>query len=76
VTTVDLRLNEPRFVKMPDIMKAKRKPLETIPLPDMGIETPPELENLGCEPPPQRAGGFKVDSVAELVSALNDKGVL
>jgi electron transfer flavoprotein beta subunit len=76
VATVDLRLNEPRFVKMPDIMKAKRKPLETMPLEEMGIEMPAELEDLGCEPPPQRAGGIRVESVAELVSALNDKGVL
>jgi electron transfer flavoprotein beta subunit len=76
VATVDLRLNEPRFVKMPDIMKAKRKPLETIALADVGIDVPPTLENLGCEPPPQRAGGIRVESVAELVAALNEKGVL
>ena len=76
VATVDLRLNEPRFVKLPDIMKAKRKPLETIALADVGIDVPPTLENLGCEPPPQRAGGIRVESVAELVAALNEKGVL
>jgi electron transfer flavoprotein beta subunit len=76
VATVDLRLNEPRFVKMPDIMKAKRKPLETIALADVGIDVPPALEDLGCEPPPQRAGGIRVESVAELVAALNEKGVL
>jgi len=76
VFTVDLRLNEPRFVKMPDIMKAKRKPLETIALDDIGIEAPPMVENLGCEPPPKRAGGTKVDSVDALISALKDKGVL
>lgn len=76
VITVDLRLNEPRFVKMPDIMKAKRKPLETIGLDSLGIEMPPQLENLGCQPPPARSGGTKVDSVADLVAALKDKGVL
>jgi electron transfer flavoprotein beta subunit len=76
VVTVDLRLNEPRFVKMPDIMKAKKKPLETLPLADIDIEMPPQIECLGCEPPPKRGGGIKVDSVAALVTALKDKGVL
>ncbi|MGB5621151.1 MAG: electron transfer flavoprotein subunit beta/FixA family protein [Gammaproteobacteria bacterium] len=76
VLTVDLRLNEPRFVKMPDIMKAKKKPLETVPFADTGIEMPPQIEHLGCEPPPKRGGGVKVDSVDALVAALKDKGVL
>jgi len=76
VFTVDLRLNEPRFVKMPDIMKAKKKPLETVAFADTGIEMPPQIENLGCEPPPKRGGGVKVDSVDALVAALKDKGVL
>jgi electron transfer flavoprotein beta subunit len=76
VVTVDLRLNEPRFVKMPDIMKAKRKPLETIAFSELGIEVPPGLESLGCEPPPSRSGGVKVDSVDALVATLKDKGVL
>ena len=76
VVSVDLRLNEPRFVKMPDIMKAKRKPLDTIALPELGVELPPVLERLGVEPPPPRAGGVKVDSVEELVSALKDRGLL
>jgi len=76
VFTVDLRLNEPRFVKMPDIMKAKKKPLETVAFADTGIDMPPQIENLGCEPPPKRGGGVKVDSVDALVAALKDKGVL
>ncbi len=76
VFTVDLRLNEPRFVKMPDIMKAKKKPLETVAFAATGIEMPPQIERLGCEPPPKRSGGVKVDSVAALVAALKDKGVL
>jgi electron transfer flavoprotein beta subunit len=76
VITVDLRLNEPRFVKMPDIMKAKRKPLEVKPFADLGIEMPPQLEIGSYEPPPRRQGGTKVDSVEALVKALKDKGVL
>lgn len=76
VVTTDLRLNEPRFVKMPDIMKAKRKPLETLPLSDLGVETVPGLEVHGYEPPPQRGGGVMVESVDELVAAMRDKGVI
>ena len=76
VITVDLRLNEPRFVKMPDIMKAKRKPLDVKPFAELGIELPPELQVGRYEPPPKRQGGVKVDSVAALVKALKDKGVL
>jgi electron transfer flavoprotein beta subunit len=76
VCTVDLRLNEPRFVKMPDIMKAKRKPLDTATLDSLEIETPPELENLGVEPPASRQSGVRVSTVDELVAALKDKGVL
>jgi electron transfer flavoprotein beta subunit len=76
VVSVDLRLNEPRFVKMPDIMKAKRKPLDTVALADLDVEMPPALERLGVEPPPPRAGGVKVESVEELVSALKDRGLV
>jgi electron transfer flavoprotein beta subunit len=76
VITVDLRLNEPRFVKMPDIMKAKRKPLDIKPFAELGVEMPPRLETSLHEPPPKRQGGTKVDSVAALVKALQDKGVL
>jgi electron transfer flavoprotein beta subunit len=76
VVTVDLRLNEPRFVKMPDIMKAKRKPLDIKPFAELGVEMPPRLETSLHEPPPKRQGGTKVDSVAALVKALQDKGVL
>jgi len=74
--TVDLRLNEPRFVKMPDIMKAKRKPLETIALADLGLEASPQLETVGFEPPPVRQAGSKVEDVPALIAALKDKGVL
>ncbi len=76
VVTADLRLNEPRFVKMPDIMKAKRKPLDTLPLAELGVEMPVTLESGACEPPPKRAGGVKVESVDALIAALKDKGVL
>jgi len=76
VVTADLRLNEPRFVKMPDIMKAKRKPLQVIPHGELGTETPPQLEVLGYEPPAEREPGVMVDSVEALVEALKAKGVV
>jgi electron transfer flavoprotein beta subunit len=76
VVTVDLRLNEPRFVKMPDIMKAKRKPLDIKPFAELGVDMPPQLEVGAHEPPPKRQGGTKVESVEALVKALKDKGVL
>jgi electron transfer flavoprotein beta subunit len=76
VVTVDLRLNEPRFVKMPDIMKAKRKPLDIRPFAELGVELPAQIETGLHEPPPKRQGGVKVESVEALVKALKDKGVL
>src|SRR5690606_20849369 len=56
VITTDLRLNQPRFVKMPDIMKAKKKPLETLAAADLGVEKPPVLETQGFSAPPKRTG--------------------
>lgn len=76
VCTVDLRLNEPRFVKMPDIMKAKRKPLDVVPLDSLGIDVPPVLESIGVEPPTGRQAGIRVSTVGELVTELKNKGVL
>ncbi len=76
VCTVDLRLNEPRFVKMPDIMKAKRKPLDVVPLDSLGIDAPPVLESIGVEPPAGRQAGIRVSTVGELVTELKNKGVL
>jgi len=76
VMTSDLRLNEPRFVKLPDIMKAKRKPLETSSLDDLGVERAADIETTAYEPPPKRGGGKKVESVDELVSELKAKGLL
>lgn len=76
VVTVDLRLNEPRYVKLPDIMKAKKKPLETIALSDLGVDVGPELKELAFAPPAERERGVMVDDVAGLVAALKDKGLV
>lgn len=76
VVTTDLRLNTPRFVKMPDIMKAKSKPLATLKLEELGVEAAPKLEATAYAPPPQRSGGHKVADVPALVAALKEKGVL
>ena len=76
VLTTDLRLNQPRFVKMPDIMKAKKKPLETVSANDLGAEKVVALETRGFEAPPKRTGGRKVESVDELVSVLQEKGLI
>ncbi|MGY6630623.1 MAG: electron transfer flavoprotein subunit beta/FixA family protein [Wenzhouxiangella sp.] len=76
VMTSDLRLNEPRFVKLPDIMKAKRKPLDTVAIGDLGVEAAAEIESVSFEPPPKRGGGKMVGSVAELVGELKNKGLL
>jgi electron transfer flavoprotein beta subunit len=76
VITADLRLNEPRYVKLPDIMKAKKKPLETLALADLGIDKSPALESRRFEPPPARQKGMMVDDVAGLVAALKDKGLI
>ncbi len=76
VMTSDLRLNEPRFVKLPDIMKAKRKPLETLALADLGAEPAADLVATAYEPPPKRGGGKLVASVAELIGELKNKGLL
>jgi len=76
VMTSDLRLNEPRFVKLPDIMKAKRKPLDEVPLGDLGVEAAPAMEVTDYEPPPKRAGGRMLESPQELVDELKNKGLL
>lgn len=76
VITVDLRLNEPRFVKLPEIMKAKKKPLDITPLSEMGVSVEEDLEMAGYEAPPKRAGGQKVEDVAALVDALKQRGLL
>ncbi|MDH3748894.1 MAG: electron transfer flavoprotein subunit beta/FixA family protein [Gammaproteobacteria bacterium] len=76
VISVDLRLNEPRYVKLPDIMKAKKKPLDQIPIADLGIESSSIIEDSHFEPPAARQKGIIVDDVAGLVSALTEKGLL
>ena len=76
VITADLRLNEPRYVKLPDIMKAKKKPLDEVALADLGIESAPALKEVAFEPPAERQKGIMVDDVAGLVAALKDKGLV
>ena len=76
VISVDLRLNEPRYVKLPDIMKAKKKPLDEIALTDLGVEAGPQIKDLSFAPPEGRQRGVKVDYVAGLVAALKDKGLV
>ena len=76
VITVDLRLNEPRYVKLPDIMKAKKKPLDEIPFAELSVAASPQLTAASFEPPSERQKGVIVDDVAGLVTALKDKGLL
>ena len=76
VVTVDLRLNEPRYVKLPDIMKAKKKPLDEIALADLGIEASPQLSETSFEAPAERQKGIMVDDVQGLIAALKDKGLV
>jgi electron transfer flavoprotein beta subunit len=76
VMSVDLRLNEPRYVKLPDIMKAKKKPLDTMGLGDFGVGDSPAFTTVKVEPPPQRSKGVMVKDVAELVDALKKKGLV
>jgi electron transfer flavoprotein beta subunit len=77
VITVDLRLNEPRYASLPNIMKAKKKPLDVKELASLGVDTAPRLKVLKVTEPPKRAGGVKVESAADLVLKLkNEAGVL
>lgn len=76
VISVDLRLNEPRFIKLPDIMKAKSKPMETVALADLGIEPAGTLGVSHYAPPAKRSKGVMVKDVAELVAALKNKGLV
>ena len=77
IVTVDLRLNEPRYASLPNIMKAKKKPIADSTAADYGVDTAPRLPVVKTTEPPARAGGAKVGSVAELVQKLkNDVGVI
>ena len=70
VVSVDLRLNTPRYASLPNIMKAKKKPLDSLSAADLGVDTTPRLSTLEVVDPPERAAGVKVASVAELVEKL------
>jgi electron transfer flavoprotein beta subunit len=76
VLTVDLRLNEPRFVKLPDIMKAKRKPLDVIELSDLGVTAENDLIIGETCPPEARSRGIMVEDTAQLVAELKQRGLL
>ncbi len=76
VVTVDLRLNEPRFVKLPDIMKAKRKPLEVISLDDLGVTAQNDLQVSHYAPPAVREKGIMVEDTAQLVAELKNRGLV
>ncbi len=75
VVTTDLRLNEPRFIKLPDIMKAKSKPIESIALDTLGVDTSVQLKTTHYAAPPKRSRGVMVKDAAELVAALKQKGL-
>ena len=73
VLSVDLRLNTPRYASLPNIMKAKKKPIQTIKVAEAGVDIAPRLKTLKVEEPPKRKGGIKVASVAELVEKLRNE---
>ncbi len=76
VVTTDLRLNEPRYASLPNIMKAKKKPIDETSAEALGVDIAPRLKVLSTAEPPRRSAGVKVGSVAELVGKLKDTGVL
>jgi len=73
VVTTDLRLNEPRYAKLPDIMKAKKKPLETLTPEDLGVDISPRLKLLKVSEPPRREAGVIVNDIAELMDKLSNE---
>jgi len=73
VVTTDLRLNEPRYASLPNIMKAKKKPIEQLTPEALGVDVTPRLVTLKVEEPAKRQGGRKVASVAELVDKLRNE---
>ncbi|NNE86245.1 MAG: electron transfer flavoprotein subunit beta/FixA family protein [Alphaproteobacteria bacterium] len=73
IVTVDLRLNEPRYASLPNIMKAKKKPIDEVSPADLGVDTAPRLQTLKVEEPPVRQAGVMVDSVAALVDKLKNE---
>ena len=77
VATADLRLNAPRFVKLPNLMQAKKKPIQTIAIAELGVNATPRLKQLSVAEPPPRKAGIRVGSITELVQKLKDEaGVL
>ena len=73
VVTADLRLNEPRYVTLPNIMKAKKKPLEVVKPADLGVDVTPRIKTLSVNEPPKRLAGIKVPDVATLVAKLRNE---
>ncbi|MDC0436590.1 electron transfer flavoprotein subunit beta/FixA family protein [Candidatus Pelagibacter sp.] len=73
IVTCDLRLNEPRYASLPNIMKAKKKPIEQMNVSDLGVDTAPRVQLVKVEEPPTRKAGIKVSSVAELVQKLKNE---
>ena len=73
VVTTDLRLNEPRYASLPNIMKAKKKPLDVVTPDELGVDVTPTVEVLSVEPPAEREAGIKVESVEELVDKLKNE---
>ena len=73
IVTCDLRLNEPRYASLPNIMKAKKKPLDQMSATDLGVDTKPRIEQIKVEEPPKRKAGIKVANVEELVQKLKNE---
>jgi electron transfer flavoprotein beta subunit len=73
VVTTDVRLNEPRYVTLPNIMKAKKKPLETLKPADLGVDVTPRIKTLKVAEPPKRSAGVKVTDVAALIDKLKNE---
>ena len=73
VVTTDLRMNEPRYVTLPNIMKAKKKPLEVLKPADLGVDVTPHVKTLKVSEPPKRSAGIKVSDVATLISKLKNE---
>ena len=73
IVTCDLRLNEPRYASLPNIMKAKKKPIEQLNASDLGVDVAPKIQQIKVEEPPKRKAGIKVSSVAELVQKLKNE---
>jgi electron transfer flavoprotein beta subunit len=73
VVTTDLRLNEPRYVTLPNIMKAKKKPSRSVKPEDLGVDVAPRMKTLKVSEPPKRGAGIKVPDVATLVDKLKNE---